>query len=76
MAAVLAQLQGNTEIRDTAGKLIGMFTPELAKKATEPVPLWTPEELEEAERILAAEKHLGKPLKEVWRAIKAREAAQ
>jgi hypothetical protein len=69
MASRLAELKERTEIRDAQGNIIGVFTPQLLLSE----PLWSLSELEEAEKTLANEGHLARPLAEIWRDIRRQE---
>jgi hypothetical protein len=65
------------EIRDPNGKLLGLYTPainpEVKDACTEASELF---DLEEAERILANERHLGRPLREIMRDLQLGKGTQ
>jgi len=70
LAVLLGQLKETTELRDTAGKLIGFFAPQVENERAEksdPGALWTPEE---AERLWEEQRDLPwSTLEEFWRKI-------
>jgi hypothetical protein len=72
--ALLSLLRGvvqSVEICDASGKVLGHYTPALSADDREPADhrakLF---DLEEAERILSAERDLGRPLRDLWREVK------
>ena len=73
-AASLAKWKEPVELRNPDGKIIGIFRP--SEKSEEEIiaDLRSSFDLEKAKEILAREHGQGKPLKEVWEIIKAREA--
>jgi predicted RNase H-like HicB family nuclease len=69
--ALLGQFKERTELRDTAGKLIGVFTPQAKNDLERDEDLDAPFTLEEAERLWEEQRHLpGRPLAEFWRELK------
>lgn len=70
LISVLRPLAEPTEIRGSAGQLIGVFTPDARR------PVWSEAEIAEAERVLAEEGHLGRPLADIWRDLHQRETPQ
>jgi hypothetical protein len=65
------------EIRDKQGKVLGHYTPVLTPAATESRDkAKDPFDLEEAERVLAAERDLGRPLQGILRDLQARTDAR
>ena len=74
MAARLRNVSEPVEIRDSAEKVLGLFTPALpAVRQVQTEELF---DLEEAERILTTERHLGRPLAEIWRDLHTKENAK
>ena len=70
MVSLLAKLTERTELRDEAGKVLGVFTPQVIADDLD----WVngPFDLEKAERIWAQERHLpGKTLAEFWPNLKS-----
>ena len=64
------------EIRDKSGKVLGHYTPVAAEEEAElRDKVKDAFDLQEAERLLAAERDLGRPLKEFWRELKGQKDA-
>jgi hypothetical protein len=76
IAVLLGQFKERTELRDPAGKLIGVFTPQVETEAARGERFNAPFDLEEAERIWEEERHLpGYTLEEIWRELKGAKRA-
>ena len=72
VASLLRLLKKRLEFRDRAGKVIGIFTPQVETADNDDAP-WTPEE---AERLWEKQLHLPfRPLAEFWRELKHSTAA-
>ena len=63
---VLGPLREITEIRDAQGQLLGVFTPRAFVDEKRMNSLF---DLQEAERVLAAERDAGRPLQEIWQGL-------
>lgn len=70
--AILGTLTEVTELRDTAGNLVGIFTP--GKYLTSPG-FRTVHDLQEVERI-AATQHTGRTLPEIFRDLQSQEVGE
>jgi hypothetical protein len=70
LSTLLGQLKDRTELRDTSGSLLGVFTPQASIGARQDADLGVPFDLEEADRILEEERNLpGYTLEEIWREL-------
>jgi hypothetical protein len=75
--ARLKDVREPIEIRDGAGNVLGRFTPTLSlDQATRQDQVGVLFDLEEARRVFAAERHLGRPLSDIWRDLYSKENAK
>jgi hypothetical protein len=65
--SILSPLREITEIRDAQGRVLGVFTPQAVAEEERLKSLF---DLEEAERLLATERHAGRPLQEILRDLR------
>jgi len=74
IAALLGGFTETTELRDTAGVLLGIFTPVQPMSSAEAERLRKLFDLDRAKATLEREYHQGRPLQEIWATFNAREA--
>lgn len=74
IAALLGRLKETTEIRDSQGAVVGVFTPTGPASKTSESDLRQMFDLEKAKETLEREYHLGRPLQDILADFNAREA--
>jgi hypothetical protein len=75
-AALLGGFTQTTELRDTKGVLLGVFTPAEPTPNASDEPLRKLFDLNRAKATLEREYHQGRPLQEIWATLNARKAKE